>query len=301
MIYQCTKDMLKALKIEPVMKPEIFNRLFAWNIKIMKIGRRNLVYLMNDALKLSVILYGVTYRDLKYFDYHVRQGVVKVLEDCNVSGKIIHQYLEQAGECIITTSGTSKQLGVLNLAAREVEYYFEDYIEETLLQRRLSDYQNSRIIKNDSGDYVRPREITKNLLEKYLADNAADFDLEEIAIYMFNTDRMGMLPFLNKRDGSIVVCEDGTDEHEKVEYDDNYVRIRMEYFDFFSTFNRFVCDIRNLNFQHDLEKYGHGKGAIRRIKELLYDYPDIQKRWYAYKNVVEQKKVKQWLESLGLM
>ena len=301
MIYQCTKDMLKALKTEPAGKPDIFNKLFAWNVKIMKIGRRNLVYLMNDALKLSVILYGVTYRDLKYFDYHVRQGVVRVLEDCNVSSAIVHQYLEQAGEYIITKSGTSKQLGVLNLAVMEVEYYFEDYIEETLLQRRLCEHQNSRMVKNDSGDYVRPQEITKNLLEKFLTDNAADFDLGEIAIYMFNTDRMGMLPFLNKRDASIVVCEDGTDEHEKVEYDDDYIHIRLEYDDFFRTFYRFAGDIRNLNFQHELNIYGHGKGAIRRIKELLYNYPDVQKGWYEYKNVVEQKKVKQWLESLGLM
>ncbi|MGV8145385.1 MAG: hypothetical protein ACLKAK_01505 [Alkaliphilus sp.] len=27
-----------------------------------------------------------------------------------------------------------------------------------------------------------------------------------------------------------------------------------------------------------------GKGAIRRIKDLLYDYPEIQQRWYEYKD-----------------
>ena len=68
MLYQCTKDMLKALKVEKAEKPDTYNGLFAWNVRIMKIRRRNLVYLMNDATRISVILYGVTAKEFKEFE-----------------------------------------------------------------------------------------------------------------------------------------------------------------------------------------------------------------------------------------
>ncbi len=75
MIYQCTVDMIKALKVEPSDKPDIYNAVYAWNVKVLKVNRRNLVYLMNNASKPSIILYGMTAKKFKGFDDHVRLGV----------------------------------------------------------------------------------------------------------------------------------------------------------------------------------------------------------------------------------
>lgn len=301
MIYQCTKDMLKALKKEPDKNPDIYNDLFAWNVKLMKVNRRNLVYFMNDASKLSVILHGMTVKEFKDFDYHFKRGLKSVLEDCNVSNPIIHQYLDQSGNVLFTSTGTRKQLGVLNRAAMDAEYFFEEFLEYDLLQRRLCERQNDGIVKNDNGDYVTPKVIMKNLLEKAYGGNVVKFDLEEIANHMFMYDRIGMIPFLNIRDGNIRIEEERNKEYEDMEYNDDYVCIRLEHFDFFSNFKRFVGDIKDMNFQRDLNKLGHGKGAVGRIKELLLKYPDVENQWYEYKDQAEQKIVKEWLESLGLM
>lgn len=301
MIYQCTKDMLIALKSQKSDTPDIYNDLFAWNVKLLKVNRRNLVYLMNDASKLSVIVYGMTTKEFRDFDDYIKQEIKIILEDCEVSNTIIHQYLEQTGEGVFCSSGTRKQLGVLNRAAMEAEYFFEEFSEAGLLQRRLSEKQNEGIVKNDSGDYITPKVVMKNLLLKTFGGNTVKLDLGEIALHMFMNDRMEIVPFLNIRDGSICVEERGTEGYEDLEYDDDYVCIQTSYFDFFYNFTRFAEEVENHDFQQDLNRLGHGKGAIRRIKDLLVDYPDVQKQWVEYKDAAEREAVREWLESMGLM
>ncbi len=176
MIYQCTKDLLKALKVEKSDKPDIYNKLFSWNGKVMKVRRRNLVYLMNDASKLSVVLFGMTGKEFKNFDDHVKEGIREVLRDCDVAEDIIDGYLTEAGGGIFTSSGTRKQLGVLNNSALEAEYMFDEFYREGLLQRDLCIQQNQMIVKHDDGDYVTPKNTMKTLLEEHYEKKKTPFD-----------------------------------------------------------------------------------------------------------------------------
>ena len=301
MIYQCTKDLLKALKVEKTDKPDIYNKLFSWSGKVMKVRRRNLVYLMNDASKLSVVLFGMTGKEFKNFDDHVKEGIREVLRDCDVAEDIIDGYLTEAGEGIFTSSGTRKQLGVLNNSALEAEYMFDEFYREGLLQRDLCIQQNQMIVKHDDGDYVTPKNTMKTLLEEHYEKKKTPFDLGEIALYMFNADDFESVPFLNIHDGSISVIERGTEEYEDIQFDEDYEMIETENFDFIYHFTKFV---RGLDHEEFLEKaydVEAGKGAIRRLKDLLSRYPDIQKQWYEYEEEAQEREVKEWLESRGLI
>lgn len=301
MIYQCTKDILKALKVDTSDKPDIYNELFAWNVKLMKVRRRNFVYMMNDVSKLSVILYGMTAKEFKAFDDHVKDGVRKVLKDCGVADKTIEQYLEEAGEAIVTSSGTRKQLGVLNRSAMEAEDLVDVLAEEGFLQRKLCEQQNSMIVKNDNGGYVTPKDLVKTLMKKTYGQNTVSYDLGEIALHMFMGDSMGIVAFLNIRDGSICVVEESSDEYEEMEYNEDYEMIPPERFDFFYYFNRFLRGVDHKKFQEELDRVKQGRGIIRRIKDLLCQYPEIQKKWYDYEEKAQEEAVKEWLESMGLM
>lgn len=301
MIYNCTKDFLKAIKVESVKKPDIYNELFSWNVKLIKIGRRNLVYLMNDASKLSIVLYGLTAKEFRKFDGIVKEALKDVLIDCKVSNQVAQNFIDDLGMPTYTTSGSKKQLGVLNRAAMEVQYFFDEYVENQLLQRGLCDDQNNGFVKNDKDNYVKPAELVKNLLEKAYVDNQVTYDLEEIAIHMFMGDRLDMESFLNIKNGSIFIAESGSEDYEDIEFDDDYIHIRTGYYDFFTTFYRFADSINNLEFNNDLERHGHGSGAIRRIKELLSRYPEIERQWFEYKDELEKQMVKEWLETLGLI
>lgn len=301
MIYQSTKDMLKALKIEPSEKPDISNPLFAWHVKVLKVKRRNLVCLVNDASKLSMVLYGMTAKEYKKFDDHVQREMPQVLKDCGVPSPIIEAYLEETGEGIFTSSGSRKQLGILNNVATEAELLFDELSEPGLLQRKLSAQQNSMLVKNDDGEYITPKDVIKDLLKKTYGETTVSFDLGEIALYMFGGDLMGMEPFLNIRDGSIYVAMEHGNELEDLEYDEDYIRIPVEGFDFFYYFRRFLRGIDHKEFEQKLDRLKLGKGAIGRIKNLLSGYPEIQKKWYEYEEKVQEELVKEWLESEGLM
>lgn len=301
MIYQCTKEIIKSLKIEIIDKPEIYNALFAWHVKVLKVNRRNLIYLMNDATKLSVILYGFTAKEFKGFDDYVKKGIADILGDCGVSSLIVQRYLDQIGEAIFTSTGTRKQLGVLNRAALEIEYFWHDLAEEGMLQRKLCEYQNRGLLKNDNGDYVTPKIITKNLFEQTFGSHMVRFDLEKITNLMFMDSDKAYVSFLNMRDGSTCIEKRHTEKCQALDDHEDYIYIQHGQFDFFHHFNRFAKTIDHDQFHQDLERDGHGNGAIGRIKDLLENYTDIQMKWYAYKDGEEQGSAKKWLASVGLM
>lgn len=300
MIYQCTQDLLKILAVEKCKKPEIYNELLSWHVKLMKVGRRNLIYMMNDASKLSVILFGLTVKNLKKFDDYAKEGIKKVLEDCSVSDEIISLYLEEMTNAIYTSTGTRKQLGVLNRAGMELAYLWEDFEEENVLQRQLSKHQNEGIIKNSQGDYVTPQVIAKNLLNRTFGNHRVVFDLEKIALHMYTKKEVDKNVFLNIQKGSMVI-EDSSETNQTLRSDEDYILLQHEAFDFFSNFKGFAVYIEDERFLVALDQQGHGEGAVARIKALLFEYPEVEQQWYAYENEVQKNKVKAWLASRGLM
>lgn len=43
-----------------------------------------------------------------------------------------------------------------------------------------------------------------------------------------------------------------------------------------------------------------GKGAFRRFKDVLYDYPEEQARWYKFRDARERERALEWLEDAGI-
>lgn len=261
------------------------------------------MYLMNDASKLSVILYGMTASEYKNLNHILCDCVKQMLESYDVQAPVITAYLGHAGEPVFTGTGTRKQLGALNRSVLETEYMFDDLHDDELVQWRLSEQQNKGIIKNDNGDYVTPKEIVKNLLMKAYGDYQVAYDLDEIAIHMFRDDHSGMRSFLNIRDGSITAVESSGAyyDDDESELGDEWIPIRAEHFAFFNEFNQFIRTIDDEAFLDDIARNGHGTGAIRRIKDMMYNYPAVQEQWYVYRDNVQRDKVERWLKSLGLI
>jgi hypothetical protein len=44
-----------------------------------------------------------------------------------------------------------------------------------------------------------------------------------------------------------------------------------------------------------------GKGAFRRFKNALLDYPEWRKKWFEFRDTMEKRFVKRWLEENGFM
>jgi Uncharacterised protein family (UPF0158) len=62
----------------------------------------------------------------------------------------------------------------------------------------------------------------------------------------------------------------------------------------------FARSVTNSNLKEKLEIALDGKGAFRRFKNVISDYPDEEKRWFAFKDKRMREEVIEWLNDLGI-
>jgi hypothetical protein len=58
----------------------------------------------------------------------------------------------------------------------------------------------------------------------------------------------------------------------------------------------FTNTVKDKTLQDKLEIALNGKGAFRRFKDVLIDYPQERQQWFDFKNVRIGKRIKMWLE-----
>ena len=62
----------------------------------------------------------------------------------------------------------------------------------------------------------------------------------------------------------------------------------------------FVSNIKDERIRDRLFRAIQGKGAFRRFKDTISEWPDLEKRWYEYKDESIKKEVLDWLETIGI-
>jgi len=62
----------------------------------------------------------------------------------------------------------------------------------------------------------------------------------------------------------------------------------------------FADGVKDPRIKRELEIALDGKGAFRRFKNVLRDYPEVEKQWFKFKANRDKEEVKDWLESIGI-
>ena len=62
----------------------------------------------------------------------------------------------------------------------------------------------------------------------------------------------------------------------------------------------FVAEVPDPRLRERLERAIAGKGAFRRFKDQLFDYPDARERWFAFERDGKRQWAIEWLEELGI-
>ncbi len=301
MIYRCTKDFLNKLKIESQPLPNHYDSLFSWHVKLMKINRQNIVLLVNDETKFQIVLYGLTGKDFHSLDEIFKHALRNALIDIGLSEEILAKYFGQFLVTSYSSTGSKRQLGVLNRIGMDLKYFFEVYNEESTFQKSLSSKMNDMICKIDNGEYAVPRKNMINQLNRRFGNLSFQYNLSEIANEMFFNHGFDNVAFLNIFDGTITLVERESDQFYTLKNDNDYESIRREYFDFYYHFNQFLKRVTDIRFINAYEIIRHGKGSITRTKELLFKFPEIEKQWFNYQEEEKLNKVKLWLTSVGLI
>ena len=62
----------------------------------------------------------------------------------------------------------------------------------------------------------------------------------------------------------------------------------------------FIATVPNAATRLRLEQSLRGKGAFRRFKDTLSNFPVERERWFAFKTQRTQERIQDWLESIGI-
>jgi hypothetical protein len=148
-------------------------------------------------------------------------------------------------------------------------------------------------------------------------------DVEDIAMIMENQDRFGNQYYLDTETGETVVIPDelmnALEDGESCEglpawelellpqakeifagndrYQEIPIRFSSEGYDLMVEFAEGVADQK---IQRQLYIALDGKGAFRRFKNVLREYPELEKQWFQFKAERDKEEVKKWLESIGI-
>ncbi len=75
------------------------------------------------------------------------------------------------------------------------------------------------------------------------------------------------------------------------------VRTSHEGYDLMAEFAR---QVTNRKVQTRLLDALNGRGAFRRFKDTLIQYPEVREQWFKFKADREKEEVREWLESIGI-
>lgn len=148
-------------------------------------------------------------------------------------------------------------------------------------------------------------------------------DLEDIAMIMENQDRFETQYYLDTETGEVVAIPeelmsalDGGEScdglpawelellpraKEIYEGSQRYAEIptRPSY-EGYNLMVEFAEGVTDRKIRRELSIALDGKGAFRRFKNVLRDYPDVEKKWFELKAKRDKEAVKDWLESIGI-
>lgn len=152
-------------------------------------------------------------------------------------------------------------------------------------------------------------------------------DLGMIANAMEDVARMDMDYYLDKETGEVIVTSEETFRYAEEE-DEDKIRenlpdwqkedIKLAQDILFNNPDRYICiperpsyegynlmvefaeKVEDELLREKLNIALDGKGAFRRFKNVMLDYPDYREKWFKFRDERINKKVIEWLNSIGI-
>jgi len=171
MIIKATKKLLIYLKIEPEGSSQKVTHedaskvtpdplIFSWYANMITIGRKNILILINEKTRYTVILQGVKVTDRKNIRELVKDAVKDAMENDYINAKAINEYLSAMGEVEFQKATDKSMLGKLNSSAEDLYHFGYKYMEfDRVAQGHLARILNSRIYTNKEKEYFYPIDL----------------------------------------------------------------------------------------------------------------------------------------------
>lgn len=149
---QCTKVMLDYIKPN-LAELNTDNDMYAWHAHLVKRSRKNLLVLMHDLTRFTLVFYGVKKSDLKELDPMISVAMSNSLIDVGFTLEEISAYLDKQPEALTFGKTKSRTLVArLNKTVEMTDHVLstDGYYEEIIEQRHASLFNNQLLVCEDN-------------------------------------------------------------------------------------------------------------------------------------------------------
>lgn len=169
-------------------------------------------------------------------------------------------------------------------------------LSELELALDTSNWEIGYFLDNETGAVIMVQENTfrdlENIYEEFETEQE-DEELEE------PIDLEEILDGMDLHDWERVILLEA--DRVKNELGERFVRVPVvDSHESFMDMVDFIATVPNAATRLRLEQSLRGKGAFRRFKDTLSNFPVERERWFAFKKQRTQERIQDWLESIGI-
>ena len=149
---QCTKSMLDYIKPD-LAELNTDNDMYSWHAHLVKRSRRNLLVLMHDLSRFTLVFYGVKKSDFKELDQLISVAVANSMIDVGFTPEEINAYLDKQPETLTFGKTKSRTLVArLNKAVEMTDHVLstDGYYEDVIEQRHANLFCNQLLVCEDN-------------------------------------------------------------------------------------------------------------------------------------------------------
>ncbi len=149
---QCTKAMLDYIKPN-LAEQSTDNNMYAWHAHLIKRNKKNLLVLMHDFSRFTLVFYGVKKSDLKELDQMISVAMANSMNYAGFTPEEISAYLDHQPEALSFGKTKNRTLVArLNKAVEMADHVLstEGYYENVIEQRHASLFCNQLMVCEDN-------------------------------------------------------------------------------------------------------------------------------------------------------
>ena len=149
---QCTKAMLDYIKSN-LTEQNTDNDMYAWHAHLVKRSRKNLLVLMHDLSRFTLVFYGVKKNDLSELYQMISVAMANSMIDVGFTPKEISAYLDRQPEAMTFGKTKSRTLVArLNKAVEMTDHVLstDGYYEDAIEQRHACLFNNQLLVCEDN-------------------------------------------------------------------------------------------------------------------------------------------------------
>ncbi|MDD3123601.1 MAG: hypothetical protein PHC62_08845 [Candidatus Izemoplasmatales bacterium] len=168
---QCTKAMLDYTK-QKITEHDTDNDIYAWHAHLLKRSGKNLLVLMHDLSRFTVVFYGLKKSHIKELYPMISVGVMNAMMDAGIPLDAIGAYIDRRPESLSFNKTKNRTLVArLNKAVETTDHILstEGYYDDNIEQVHASIFCNQLLVcENNYKVCYYPKDKFRGYLDLFL-------------------------------------------------------------------------------------------------------------------------------------